>query len=145
MTTDLGLQGFVDELRDQGIKITAPRYRVIESLAGRERNFTAEELAAELPAIGRATVYRTLRLLLDRGLLCRVILGDGSVCYRLSHQAHHHHLVCVHCGATEDIHLEDVETVLQKVRNATEYEVVGHRLEVYGFCANCQKLNTRQA
>jgi Fur family transcriptional regulator, ferric uptake regulator len=134
-------QGLVDELRDQGFKITMPRYQVIEWLAGHdEANFTAEELAAELASIGRATVYRTLKLLLDQGLICRVILNDGGVCYRLSHTGHHHHLVCIGCGATEDVHLDDVEDVLQRIRGGTEYEVVGHRLEVYGFCPRCKNL-----
>lgn len=131
-------EGLVSELRDQGFKITLPRNRVIENVAGREDNFTAEELAAELESIGRATVYRTLKLLLDQGLVCRIVLGDGAVTYRVSHKAHHHHLVCVSCGATEDIHLTDVEDVLGRVREGTEYEVVGHRVEVYGFCPRCK-------
>jgi Fe2+ or Zn2+ uptake regulation protein len=130
--------GLVEKLRDQGFKITHPRYQVIERVAGREDNFTAEELAAELAPIGRATVYRTIKLLVEQGLLCRVILGDGSVCYRPGHMAHHHHLVCVSCGATEDVHLAEVEDVIDKVREATAYDIVGHRIEVYGFCPLCK-------
>src|SRR5215211_3471962 len=109
MTAPSTAEGLADELRDQGFKITTPRFQVIEHVAGREQNFTAEELAGELSAIGRATVYRTIKLMLDQGLLCRLIMGDGSVSYRMSHKAHHHHLVCVTCGATEDIDLGDVE------------------------------------
>ncbi len=135
---NLEAQGLVNELRDQGFKITGPRSQVIDHLAGREENFTAEELAAELAPVGRATVYRTLKLLLDQGLLCRVIMSDGSVSYRLSHAAHHHHLVCVSCGATEDVHLADVEPVLNRVREATDYDIVSHRIELYGVCPNCK-------
>ena len=140
MTVYTPTQGLVNELRDQGFKITTPRYQVIEWLAAHEDNFTAEELAAELASIGRATVYRTLRLFLDHGLICRLVLNDGSICYRLSHTGHHHHLVCISCGATEDVHLDDVEDVLQRIRDGTEYDVVGHRLEVYGFCPRCKSL-----
>ncbi len=140
--TDLSeVDELVNELRDSGLKITTPRQQVLERLAGREENFTAEELAAEMAPIGRATVYRTLKLLQERGLLCRVIMSDGSVSYRLSHQAHHHHLVCVSCGATEDVHLADVETVLDSIREATDYDVVSHRLEVYGVCPRCKARN----
>ncbi|HEX5141245.1 MAG TPA: Fur family transcriptional regulator [Dehalococcoidia bacterium] len=138
MTSATPAQGLVSELRDQGFKITSPRHVVIESVAGRDDNFTAEALATELAPIGRATVYRTLKLLVDRGLVCRLVLGDGSVCYRVSHTAHHHHLVCMSCGATEDVDLSDVENVLSKVREATEYDIVGHRLEVYGVCPECK-------
>jgi Fe2+ or Zn2+ uptake regulation protein len=135
-------QGLVNELRDQGFKITSPRYQVIEHVVGREENFTAEELATELSPVGRATVYRTIKILLDQGFICRIVLGDGSVCYRLSHKAHHHHLVCLSCGATEDIDLSDVEAVMAHVRDATEYEVLDHRIEVYGLCPRCQRVLT---
>lgn len=141
VTTSSSAQGLAEELRDQGLKITAPRFQVIERVARyEETNFTAEELAAALAPVGRATVYRTLKLLLDHALVCRVIMGDGAVSYRLSHKGHHHHLVCVSCGATEDIDLADVESVLSTVRDATEYEVIGHRLEIYGVCPTCRAL-----
>ena len=139
MTIENEAQVLLDDLRDQGFKITSPRHLVIERVAGRDENFTAEELAAELAPIGRATVYRTLKLLLDQGLICRVVLSDGAVCYRASHAGHHHHLVCVSCGATEDVHLTDVENVIDGVRSATDYEIVGHRIEVYGFCPTCKQ------
>ena len=137
-------EGLVSRLRDQGFKITSPRSQVVERVASRDDNFTAEELAAELAPIGRATVYRTLKLLLDQGLVCRVVLGDGSVCYRASHKAHHHHLVCLSCGATEDVHLADVEAVLARVREATEYDVVDHRIEVYGLCPRCKRRGAKR-
>jgi Fe2+ or Zn2+ uptake regulation protein len=132
--------GLVDDLRDSGYRVTAPRLRVIERLAGREDNFTAEELAAELAPVGRATVYRTLKLLIDTGLVCRLVLADGSVAYRMSDRMHHHHLVCVGCGATEDIAAEDVEDVVEGIRSTSGYELVGHRIEVYGFCPACLAL-----
>ena len=130
--------GLLEELRDQGFKITSPRFQVIEKVAGRDENFTAEELAAELAPVGRATVYRTLKLLLDTGLLCRLVLSDGSIAYRASHKAHHHHLVCISCGATQDVHLHDVEDVMSRVREETDYELVSHRLEIYGVCPDCR-------
>jgi Fe2+ or Zn2+ uptake regulation protein len=129
----------VGDLREQGFKITTPRYRVIEWLAARDGNFTAEELAGDLAAVGRATVYRTLKLLLDQGLVCKVVLGDGGVAYRMSHKVHHHHLVCLGCGATEDIGRCGVDDVIATVRDATDYDVVGHRIEIYGICPSCKR------
>jgi Fe2+ or Zn2+ uptake regulation protein len=130
----------LDDLRDQGFKITAPRHRVIEWLASHDGNFTAEEMADALAAVGRATVYRTLKLLLDQGLVCKVVLGDGSVAYRMSHKVHHHHLVCLGCGATEDIGRCGVDDVIATVREATDYDVVGHRIEIYGICPDCKRV-----
>jgi Fur family ferric uptake transcriptional regulator len=130
----------VEDLRGQGFKITTPRFRVIEWLSGHDGNFTAEELTGELAAVGRATVYRTLKLLLDQGLVCKVVLGDGSVAYRASHKVHHHHLICLSCGATEDIGRCGVDDVIAMVREATDYDVVGHRIEIYGICPGCKSL-----
>ena len=120
MTVVSEAEGLVSRLRDQGFKITSPRSQVVERVASRDDNFTAEELAAELAPIGRATVYRTLKLLLDQGL------------------------VCLSCGATEDVHLADVETVLARVREATEYDVVDHRIEVYGLCPRCKRRGAKR-
>jgi Fe2+ or Zn2+ uptake regulation protein len=79
-------------------------------------------------------------LLLDQGFVCRVVLSDGSVCYRASHLAHHHHLSCISCGATEDVNLEDVEDVIEHLRGSTAYNVLSHRIEIYGLCPRCQRL-----
>lgn len=135
-------QGLLRELRGHGFKITGPRVQVVEHVASQDQNFTAEGLAAALAPVGRATVYRTLKLLIDADLVCRIIMNDGSVAYRLSHEAHHHHLVCTSCGATEDIHLSDVEAVMSRVRDATEYEIASHRIEVYGLCPRCRATST---
>ena len=62
----------IEDLRGQGHKITAPRHLVIEHLSVREDNFSAEELVESLAPIGRATIYRTLKLLVDGGLICKV-------------------------------------------------------------------------
>ena len=140
MTTLTETGDLVEDLRGQGFKITTPRYRVIEWLAARDGNFTAEELAADLADVGRATVYRTLKLLLDQGLVCKVVLGGGSLAYRMSHKVHHHHLVCLNCGATEDIGRCGVDDVIATVREATDYDVVGHRIEIYGICPVCKRL-----
>ena len=139
MTVTDPAEEFLSGLRDQGFKITTPRNQVIARVANREDNFTAEELAGELDSIGRATVYRTLKLLVDQGLVCRIVMGDGSVNYRASHQSHHHHVVCISCGATEDVSMNDVENVLAGVRGATDFDIVGHRVEVYGICPDCRQ------
>src|SRR5690348_14703077 len=83
-------------------RITAPRMAVIGVIATMPGHFTAEALAARVRGVGRATVFRTLKLLVDEGAVCRVLLDDGKLHYRLSRTPHHHHLVCTECGAIED-------------------------------------------
>lgn len=127
----------VAQLAARGCRDTEPRRLVIGAAAAQGRPFTAEELCAALPCVGRATVYRGLRLLVDTDLLCRVLLEDGEMRYQLSHGGHHHHLLCVACGIAADLGGCDVETLLQDAAHAAGFQMSGHWLEVYGRCGEC--------
>ncbi len=121
-----------------GYKETASRRQVLEAIAGLNGGFTAEELHAALPHVGRATVYRTVKLLVDANLLCRTPLEDGSPRYTLGPHAHHHHLVCVSCGAVRDFALCNLDDIAQSVERTTGYRVLSHQVEMYGVCASCR-------
>lgn len=131
----------VDEIVAQlgrlGYRDTEPRRLVISAAAAQGRPFTAEELCAALPCIGRATVYRGLRLLVETDQVCRVLLEDRELRYQLSHQGHHHHLLCAVCGASTDLEGCDVEEMLREAAAAEGFHMSGHWLEVYGRCADC--------
>ena len=89
------------------------------------------------PSFGRATVYRTLKILVENGMLCRVLLEDGDLHYQLSHHGHHHHLLCVECGSSQDLTGCDIEDVLVSTSARHGFELSGHWLEVYGRCRDC--------
>lgn len=127
----------VTQLAQRGYRDTYPRRLVISAATAHRRPFTAEELCVMLPCVGRATVYRGLRLLVDTGLLCRVLLEDGEMRYQLSHDGHHHHLLCVTCGVSTDLAGCDVEGLLQNAAYAAGFQMSGHWLEVYGRCGEC--------
>lgn len=139
MKSLLEAENLIADLREHGLKITNARQLVVEHVKASSETFTAEDLVGELPSVGRATIYRTLKILLQQGLICRVILEDGSVRYRLSYGIHHHHVICVSCGAVEDIDACEVDDLLANVKRMTSYQVAGHRVEVYGFCPDCTK------
>ena len=127
----------LDALGEKGYRDTAPRRAIVQAVAQTERHFTAEDLRAQLPEVGRATIYRSLKLLLDAGVVCRVLLEDGNLHYQLSHRGHHHHLLCVECGVSEDLTGCDIEDQLKTVASAHKFQVSGHWLEIYGRCLNC--------
>ena len=127
----------VAQLIDLGYRDTEPRRLVISAVAAQGRPFTAEELCASLPCVGRATVYRGLRLLVETDQVCRVLLEDRELRYQLSHQGHHHHLLCAVCGASADLEECGVEEMLQKAATAAGFRMSGHWLEVYGRCGEC--------
>jgi Fur family ferric uptake transcriptional regulator len=78
-----------------------------------------------------------LKLLADEGVVCRVLLDDGRLHYRLSRNAHHHHLVCTTCGAIEDFTTCDVSDVIGELSRRTGYQIDSHWLELYGRCETC--------
>ena len=129
----------LETLEERGYRSTAPRRAVAQAVANQERHFTAEALRQELPHLGRATVYRSLKILVDTGVLCRVLLEEGDLHYQLSHRGHHHHLLCVECGASQDLLGCDIEGLLTQTSSNHGFELSGHWLEVYGRCKSCSQ------
>jgi Fe2+ or Zn2+ uptake regulation protein len=128
----------VQRLELRGHRMTGSRRRVIDAILLAPAQFTADDILHELPDVGRATVFRTMKLLLDLNVVCRVLLEDGTLHYRLSTRGHHHHLVCRSCGRVEDFSRCDVSALVEELRRNTEYEIQSHWLEVYGRCASCR-------
>ncbi len=139
--SDLDL--IVERLEMRGHRLTPSRRAVLKAVIDSAPHFTPEELLHRLPQVGRATVFRTLRLLLDLNVVCRVLMEDGSLRYRpspLRAGGHHHHLVCTQCGRVEDFTRCDVSALVDELAQSTEYDIEGHWLEVYGRCASCRPL-----
>lgn len=131
------LSAVVQKLEDQGYRVTAPRLRLLAEIADAGDQFSADAIAQRLPGVGRSTVFRTLKLLVDLDVLCRVLLDDGSLRYRWSQRGHHHHLVCAECGAVQDFTACDVSELTREIARRSGFSVEGHWLEVYGRCARC--------
>ena len=129
-------------LREAGLRATRQRLTVLDALRGRDDAVTAQDLHMELrqagSPIGLTTVYRTLTALADADLL-DVFTRDGEQAFRLCGTAHHHHLVCEMCGTVEEITAEEVERWVSEVAARRGYEVTGHRADVFGVCADCQR------
>ena len=128
----------LEALDERGFRSTAPRRALAAAIGEQDHPFTAEGLRKQLPPrVGRATVYRTLKILVEAGVLCRVLLEEGDLHYQLSHTGHHHHLLCVHCGSSQDLMGCDIEDVLASTSARHGFELSGHWLEVYGRCREC--------
>lgn len=125
-------------LLNQGIRLTPSRLKVLWAVLAHGDHFAVEDIHRQAPAVGRATVFRTMRLLQELGVVCRVLLEDGSLRYRLSLKGHHHHLVCIACGHVQDLSLCSVTDLVAELAQRTGYRVEGHWLELYGRCSSCQ-------
>ena len=127
-------------LSHTGRYLTRTRRLALEAISRLGASFSAEQLAAETgEMVSRATIYRTLRLLVDQGLVCKISLQDGAPRYSLSPVNHHHHLICVGCGAVSEFDRSAIERALAELRGEVSGTIVGHRLEVYFFCQACQR------
>ena len=120
-----------------GNSITNSRRRIIAEIARQEGLFTSEELAKALPNIGRATVYRTLRLLYEIGTICRINIVDEHSYYAISLSDHHHHTVCKNCNKIEEINLIGFEKDLNQYEKNINGEILSHNLEIYIICGEC--------
>lgn len=138
--------GNTSDLRDvlsaHGVRATAPRLRILDLIRSSPETFTAERICDQVPEVGRATVYRTLRLLQDSGAICKVVMPNGEMAYSASEtrqdNAHHHHAVCTECGSVRPFSERSIERAINAINALADLgKVVGHRIEVYDVCQNC--------
>jgi Fur family ferric uptake transcriptional regulator len=124
-------------LEDRGYRSTGPRRDVIDALEKRLDSFSAEDISGELPGVGRATVYRTIKLLLEAGVLCKLILPNGKPTYTIARLEHHHHTLCVRCGTVGEFRDATIERLLRAIGGDISGEIVGHRMEFFITCERC--------
>src|SRR5229473_2531587 len=123
MATKPALSSVIQRMEEKGYRTTAPRLAVLAAAADEGDQFSADDIAHRLPRIGRATVFRTLKLLVEMDVLCRVLLDDGNLRYRWSRRGHHHHLVCTECGAVQDFTACDVADLVGELAQRTGFTV----------------------
>ncbi len=133
------LESIVRRLEEQRYRITPSRLAVVTAVLDRNGHFSVDDILGQVPGVGRATVFRTMKLLSEMGVLCRVLLEDGSLRYRVSRRPeHHHHLVCVSCASVQELDACIALDVLGDLARSTGYEIEGHWLEFFGRCAACR-------
>jgi Fur family transcriptional regulator, ferric uptake regulator len=137
-------------LTGQGLKSTRQRDEILNIFVAAGRHLSAEELYLLVkksdPAIGYATVYRTLKLLAEAGLAEERRFEDGF--NRFEYRAtdgHHDHLICTKCGAIIEFENERIEALQQDVARKNHFLVQNHKLELYGLCSDCQGKKNRKS
>jgi len=133
----------VSKLIEQGYRLTPQRMMILSAIENSHDHISAEEIytqvAAKYPHVNISTVYRTLDLLKELGLVTETNLGEGRVRYHPADKGHHHHLVCQECGAIIDLD----ESVLSSLKSVLlrEYKFSAdlRHLAIFGRCTNCSK------
>src|SRR5438552_18363936 len=140
------VETILKRLGREGYRLTGQRRAVMEEIMIRTSPFTSADLLEAMsqlaPGIGRATIFRTLDLLTRLGVVQRIHTdADGGPChaYLACDASHHHHLICNHCGMVTDFTEDkELEALVRKIEQRTDFQVEGHRLELVGLCPDRQ-------
>jgi Fur family ferric uptake transcriptional regulator len=135
------LEELAGRLRSIGQRATPQRLLILAAFESPGEHLCADEvylrIARIAPAINRSTVYRTLELFRDLGVISETDLGGGVRHYELIDQERHHHLVCHDCGAIFVLDDEVVEPVRQAARERHGFTAEIDHLAIFGRCSHC--------
>ncbi|WP_102959291.1 Fur family transcriptional regulator [Mangrovicella endophytica] len=136
MTANRKKRDYEAELRDAGVRITRPRRTILSILSSGEDHPDALEIyrrsAALDPSISLSTVYRTMKLLEERGAIHRHAFEGGPSRFEQAGGSHHDHLIDVDTGDVIEFSSERIEALQEEIARELGYEIVSHRLELYG-------------
>ena len=130
-------------VKARGLRETSQREAVLAYLVKTAGHLSQEEihqgLRTDHRGVGRATVFRTLKLLEEAGLVSRVTFADGLPRYEYSRGGPpHDHLICVHCGTVQEFSSPAIERLQARAAASRRFDVLWHRLDLFGRCARCR-------
>lgn len=125
--------------------MTTEREQIARTIFQQDEQFEAEDLLFKLRRddknVSRATIYRTLELLVNSGQLRKLDFGDGYSVYEVSHgSSHHSHLYCRHCGKVEEFSNDEMEQLQEEICEDRDFEPLEFSQKIYGYCSNCKNV-----
>ena len=134
---------FAKYLNSRDLKLTKERKTVLEEIFLHTGHLEAEDLWHNLrkkkKRASRATIYRTLDLLVDSGIVRKVDFGHGHSHYEqvLGH-AHHEHMICIKCGKVIEFPDEKIERLIKKLCEKSGFKHTSHCFQIFGYCKECR-------
>lgn len=129
-------------LRDKGFKVTPQRLAIYGVLAASKAHPSAEMIFHQLqpiyPTMSLATVYKTIEILKEIGMIQVLNAGEDSFRYDANVE-NHPHIRCMECGRVDDLDDIDSSTFIADVAKNTDYKITGQQFYFYGICPECQK------
>nr|WP_244972272.1 MULTISPECIES: Fur family transcriptional regulator [Mammaliicoccus] len=147
VTVEERIQRVKEQLHKASYKLTPQREATVRVLLENESDhLSAEDVYLKVkdkaPEIGLATVYRTLELLAELKVVDKINFGDGVARFDLRKEGakhFHHHMVCMECGAVDEIEEDLLEDVEKRVEKEFDFKILDHRLTFHGICHRCKK------
>ena len=134
---------FKDSLREDRLKYTPQRLAVLEEIINNESHRECEEIYLALKKRGsdvsRATVYRTMDILVKNGFARKIEFGDGRARYENKiNSPHHDHLVCTSCGSIVEFLNQDIEDIQEQIAKNYHFILQRHIHQLFGICKKCR-------
>ncbi len=130
------VEAFAAEIRAAGLRMTAQRRLILRILAEADDHPDAKAIFqrgfAQDPTLALSTVYRTMKLLEERGAIDRHAFADGVSRYEHADQKHHDHLIDMDSGEVIEFTSDEIERLQVRIAAELGYDIVKHRLEIYG-------------
>lgn len=141
------LEYLKQKLRENGYKLTPQRRSILEIILDTEGNHLSAEEIYELvkykcPDIGLATVYRTMQMFDEVGLVYKHNFDDGRSRYELNHHNEdhqHHHLICLSCNKVIEVEGDLLEQLEESIEKKYNFEINNHNVKFFGYCERCRK------
>ena len=130
-------------LKKEGLRYTRQRQAVWDELCTSDDHRDAETIYFSLRKSGlnvsRATVYRTIDVLVKNNMVRKLELGDGRARYEHKiNSTHHDHLICVHCGRIEEFMDEEIEKLQEKIVAKLDFKLIRHIHQLFVICNDCK-------
>jgi len=137
------LTDFKDVLRKEGLKITPQRMAVLEEIMKDKGHRESEDIYMAIKTrkthVSRATVYRTLDILVQQGFARKLNLGDGRARYETKIDSpHHDHMICNNCGKIIEFINNEIETMQEEIAKHHQFKLEQHIHQLFGICKECQ-------
>lgn len=135
---------FREFLIKRGLKFTKERQKILYEVFSHHGHFDPEELLLSMRnkeiKVSKASIYRTLPLLLESGLIEQVERNDKHAHYEhiLGHE-HHDHLICLKCGKVIEVFSPKLEAIQDELCKKKRFNGIKHTLEIKGYCRNCRQ------
>ena len=135
-------RSLLEILREKGYRLTPQRMMVLEAIEASHDHISAEEIHArarlQYPYINISTVYRTLELLKENGLVTETDLGGGRFLYHPAGKTQHHHLVCRRCGKVRDIDINVLDKLRDQLKAQYSFDAELEHIAIFGTCDRCE-------
>lgn len=129
--------------KEHDIKNTKQRSIILDVLKNAKHPLTAEEIFLKTNAIDKtislSTIYRSLTLFVDKDILIKMSdIEENLAKYILNNSDHKHYLICLNCNRKIEVSYCPLSVYEESLKEEHNFEVVGHKLELFGYCKNCQ-------